>query len=467
MTAAASLNALETRNAIGARHSRLGAERRAAPRKAHFLVTFGDKVMVDRARTASYVASCSPASAWGVKETIMRQSIGTFALLVALGLTACGSGDDNGNGNQAGASSGAASGKAGATSSGGSDSAGGKNNSVGGEPPMTLPGSMPVAMPLISQGVPAFASSASPDGAKDWNQATSWVSTAVPAWLAYDLSGVEEAKRSRVLLAWYDGATLDFINAAPNPDQHLPVDFKLETNSAAGGGPAPADGWETVETVTGNDRNAHQRLVDLNGASWVRVSVSKSSSPSAVGLDFDVHSAPDGATDSWLFMGDSITFMSTSYLFSDLPARVHELKAERWPAVIPAAIGGTNTMTAMMAIDSTMANFPGRFVVLAYGTNDHPAEYQMEALVQKVIAAGKVPVVPHMPWATDARIQDEGPKINDMIDALYAKYPEILHGPDFWGVLKDRTDLIPSNDIHPNELGQKEFRKQWALAMTQ
>jgi len=205
----------------------------------------------------------------------------------------------------------------------------------------------------------------------------------------------------------------------------------------------------------------------LKGASWVRISLSKSSNASVVGLDFDVHSAPNGATDSWLFMGDSITFMSTSYLFSDLPKRVHDLKPDRWPAVIPAAIGGTNTMTALQALDSTMADFPGRFVVLAYGTNDHPGEYQMEALVKKVIAAGKVPVVPHMPWAVDARIQDEGPQINQIIDELYAKYPEILHGPDFWGVLKDRTDLIPANDIHPNDEGQKEFRKQWALVMTQ
>lgn len=322
-------------------------------------------------------------------------------------------------------------------------------------------------MPLISKDVPAFASSSSPGNAQDWSPATSWVSSALPAWLAYDLSAVAEAQRKRVLLAWYDGATLDFINAKPNADQHLPIDFKLELSKAAGGGDPPSDGWEAVETVTGNDRNAHQRLVDLDGANWVRVSVTKSSNPSAVGFDFDVHSAPDGATDSWLFMGDSITFMSTSYLFSDLPARVHELKADRWPAVIPAAIGGTNTNTALAAIDDTLANFPGRFVVLAYGTNDHPGDYQMEALVKKVIALGKVPVVPHMPWAADARIQDEGPQINQLIDGLYAKYPEILRGPDFWGVMKDRTDLIPSNDIHPNAEGQAEFRKQWSLAMTQ
>ncbi len=416
----------------------------------------------------------------------MQRSIGVLAIL--LGLVACGgedkddgrasagSGGTSASGSESGGSSGKSSGAAssggkpntgGTPGTAGSSATAGQPDNAGGDGPTTPPGGAPEPTPLISRDVPAFASSGTADNAKDWNPSTSWISTQMPAWIAYDLSGVGEAERERVLLAWYDGATLDFINPMPNDGQHLPIDYVLEQNSAAGGGQPPTDGWQTIESVTGNDRNAHQRLVDLNGANWVRISVSRSSSASAVGLDFDVHSAPSGATDSWLFMGDSITFMSTSYLFSDLPARVHELAPDRWPAVIPAAIGGTNTITALAAIDDTMSGFPGRFVVLAYGTNDHPNEYHMEELVQKVIAAGKVPVVPHMPWAVDARIQQEGPEINAIIDGLYDKYPEILRGPDFWGVLKDRTDLIPSNDIHPNDAGQKEFRNQWARAMTQ
>ncbi len=93
-------------------------------------------------------------------------------------------------------------------------------------------------------------------------------------------------------------------------------------------------------------------------------------------------------------------------------------------------------------------------------------EYQMEGLVQAVLAAGKVPVVPHMPWSAQVTIQASGPLINQAIDDLYVKYPSILRGPDFWAIFNGRTDLIPANDIHPNDAGQEEFRKQWALAMT-
>ena len=62
-------------------------------------------------------------------------------------------------------------------------------------------------------------------------------------------------------------------------------------------------------------------------------------------------------------------------------------------------------------------------------------------------------------------IQANGPIINGMIDALYAKYPQILRGPDLWAAFLDRTDLIPSGDVHPNSAGQEVLRQQWASVM--
>jgi len=360
-------------------------------------------------------------------------------------------------------SAGAASGGAGSTSAGASSGTGG-----GGL--QTPPGSTPSAMPIISHGVPAFSSgnavNSTPGNANDGKPEVAWNSNTGSGWLAYDLSAVSADQRKQVLIAWYDGAAPDFINPTPDASKHLPIDYKLEANPAAGGGNPPSDGWVPLAAVTDNDRSTRQHLVDLAGANWVRMSVSKSSDPEAVGFDLDVHSAPDGGSDSWLFMGDSITFQSTTYAFSDLPALVHGLAPSRWPAIIPAGIGGTNTTSALLAIDSTMSDFPGRFVILAYGTNDHANEYHMEELVQKVIAAGKTPVVPHMPWSATPNIQTDGPLINKQIDDLYAKYPAIYHGPDLWAGFEGRTDLIPANEIHPNGEGGAELRKLWAAAMT-
>jgi hypothetical protein len=325
-------------------------------------------------------------------------------------------------------------------------------------------------MPLISRDVPAFASSndanAPPERANDEQLGTAWLSTSMPAWLAYDLSSVPEDRRGQVLVAWYDPAAPDYLNPMADAGKHLARAYEIEINTAAGGGDAPADGWTSVASVSGNDRSTRQHLVDIGGANWVRINVTESSDPAAVALDLDIHSAPNGATDSWLMMGDSITFMATMYAFSDLPKLVNAIDPERYPAIVPAGIGGTNTTTAVAAIDETMRDFPGRFVALCYGTNDHAHEYQMETLVQKVIAAGKVPVVPRMPWSDTEGIQLDGPLINEQVNALYEEYPEIYPGPDMWAAFENRLDLMPSGDIHPNEPGQREWRAQWAAAMT-
>lgn len=395
----------------------------------------------------------------------MRRLTCGLLAIIGFGLTACGSDKTSAppgaSGGDSSTAAGSANAGAGDTSSAGASGAG----------LTTPPGSTPTAMPIISHGVPAFASTsdnnAGPSNANDGNPATGWMSTALPAWLAYDLSSVPSSQRQEVLIAWYDSSAADYINATPDPSKNVPVDYTLEINTADGGGDPPTDGWTVVATITGNNRSTRQRLVEMNGANWVRMNVSKSTSTSQVHFDLDVHSAPDGATDSWLFMGDSITFLMSTYAFSDLPKLVNTAVPARWPAVIPAGIGGTNTTTALAAIQDTMTDFPGRFVTLNYGTNDHPNEYHMEELVQAVIAAGKVPVVPHMPWSAQQSIQDAGPAINQMIDDLYAKYPAILHGPDFWAIFNGRTDLIPADDIHPNDAGKEEFRKQWAMVMTQ
>lgn len=323
-------------------------------------------------------------------------------------------------------------------------------------------------MPIISQFVPAFASGSQnittgPEKANDDDPTTTWVSDKLPAWIAYDLSSKSAGQRLTILVAWYAPRTQDYINPSLPAYALLPEDYTLEVNSAAGGTAPPSNGWTTVATVAANNRSSREHLVALNGGNWVRMSITKATDPNNAGIDLDVHAANSGPSDTWLFMGDSITAISLSRAVSNLPALVHAAKPAYYPAIIGAGVGGTNTTTALAAIDDTMSLFPGKFVTLNYGTNDHPNEFQMEALVNKVLAADKIPVIPHMPWS-DQRLT-EGPQINAMIDALYAKYPQIVPGPDLWQAFLNRTDLIPPGDVHPNEAGRQELRQQWALAM--
>jgi hypothetical protein len=325
-------------------------------------------------------------------------------------------------------------------------------------------------MTPISFGLPAFASNNSSNAvaanANGTNPQVCWASASLPGWVAYDLSTVPLAQRHEVLAAWYSLHVGDYVTpTAFVADEDAPVDYTLELNTATGGASPPTTGWTAAETVVANDRSGRMFTLDLNGANWIRMNVSRGSNPATVCLNLDVYTAPAGGTDSWLFLGDSITHNSMVRAFSDLPSRVHAAQPDRWPAILEGAIGGTRTVDALVTFDNVLKNFPGRFVVLAYGTNDDATNFQMEPLVQKVIALGKTPVVPHMPWAPDAAHQATAAVVNPIIDGLYLKYPQILKGPDLYGFFSTHQSDIPVNDIHPNAVGQADLRAQWAITI--
>ena len=328
-----------------------------------------------------------------------------------------------------------------------------------------------IAMPRISAGVPAFSSGnanafTGPSNANDNDSTTAWVPDMLPAWIAYDLSAAPAAQRQNVLVVWNAEHAGSYINTSPPTGAMMPTDYAIEVNAAPGGTSAPpTTGWVQAASVSNNLRNTVESQVSLGGGNWVRMSITGATDPQ-VAIDLDVFSDPLGATDCWMLMGDSVTYLAMSYAFSNLPELVHQARPNRWPAIINAAIGGTNTNTALLVIDDTMTGFPGRYVGLAYGTNDHPASFEMEALVQKVIAAGKVPVVPHIPWQDDPSADADIAQMNSAIDALYAKYPQILPGPDLWATFLNRPDLYPdAGGPHPDDAGQTVQRQAWANTM--
>jgi hypothetical protein len=326
-------------------------------------------------------------------------------------------------------------------------------------------------MPRISAGVPAFASSSAnyqttPTAANDDSPLTAWSPAMLPAWIAYDVSGASAEHRQNGLVVWNALHAGDYINASSPAGAQMPTDYTIEINSAPGGTSAPpATGWMQAVAVSNNLRNTVESVVSLAGANWVRMSITGSTDPQ-VAIDLDVFSAPYGATDCWMLMGDSVTYLAMGYAFSNVPQLVHAVRPDRWPEVINAAAGGTNTNTAQTILDSTMSGFPGRYVGLAYGTNDHPASFQMEALVQMVLAAGKTPVVPHIPWQDDPTEDADIAQMNGMIDTLYAKYPQILPGPDLWATFLNQPSLYPdAGGPHPNSAGEDAQRKAWATVM--
>jgi hypothetical protein len=435
------------------------------------------------------------------------------------------------------------------SSSGGSSSSGSSGSSSGSpdaasDCPTQATTSVAQPMPVISRGAPAFASSAqnaSPanDGASSdydvfWESSTQPISSAAPAWLAYDLSGVPACQRKKVLVSWYQPVAydafdpydftistsyVDAINHTGNGKYGLPMTYTLEGNAAAGGSSSPPpNGWVALlpSDVTNNVYHGRAHLIDFTGYNWIRMRVTAvTASASAAGkpslasnqdvaVKLDVQDASLGVADSWLFLGDSITSHCMSNIDGgnsgankSFPELVHASLPAFFPAAINGGMGGSKTITnptpakagdASASIDLWLALFPGKFVGLSWGTNDcggnpwgiDPSIAAYKTLINKVIAAGKVPVVPHVPWAPNTGISgatdpstgapyaplSPGAAYNAQIDSQLYTIAGVVRGPDLWAAFKGKTSLfLDATNVHPNDDGIAVYRQAWATAM--
>lgn len=190
---------------------------------------------------------------------------------------------------------------------------------------------------------------------------------------------------------------------------------------------------------------------------------------------YEAENDPGGATyanDKWLFVGDSITVMSISE--TTLENLVRAGDSSRNPDVTNIAIGGSSAASwadsnpSMGDIDAALASTDAEFVPLALGVNDNHLYFEQnyEILVQKVIAAGKTPVLPFITWTNNWPAGHAENWINPAIQRILAEYPEALQGPDLFSITVNRPDLFKGpQDVHPNDTGQALIRQAWADVM--
>lgn len=328
-------------------------------------------------------------------------------------------------------------------------------------------------------------------------------------------------------VSWYsDGndfwATVPFVG---DPNYNLPKNFTIDGCSASCTGTPPSTGWTTLKTVTGNIFNGGQYVLNLGSGcggspcTWLRMDVTASTGTTGntdASWHMDVAQCASTCNDTWLFIGDSITNNSMGHCIgsncADTPGAsdnfitaVNAAKSSFWPSQIEGGVSfskacdWTDDTTDCPAdslpsggsmISQVLAAFPAaHFVTLNLGTNDingsgstyndaSVTEYEknMVTLVQDVIAAGMVPVVPTIPWAptacdSSAALTDDNPATsgtpNYWIEhTLYADYPQIIHGPDLWTYFDTNQSLInTSNCPHPTTAGQWDYRDLWASTM--
>ena len=415
----------------------------------------------------------TPVQSLGVQLAVTGTNT-TTVYVDAVTTNETGAGPDGGTTSDAGGTSDATTSDAGTSDTGTPDT---------GTPPPAGP------MPLISQGLPAYASYAqSPASyAFDADYTTTWRSGHDPTsadsnWLAVDLSTVPTAQRTTVYSVWFNEAGYTYDTQPANAQSYgLPGDYAIQGNSAAGGGPAPLTGWVTLAgaSITGNFLSSGANLFNLSGYNRVRFNCTATASNMApqntdTFLQWNLYDAHTG-NDGWKFGGDSITANAMHHKTNASFDQLVHLQKTNNPAFEMAGYGGWKASDMLGVIDRYLANFPGKYFGLSLGTNDAqdggptPAAYasNMTQLINKVLAAGKVPVIPMIPY-TGEPAHTQIPTFNAQITQLYGTYgSSLVHGPDLYSVIYNGRATMFDNptDLHPNETGNSAIRQAWANAM--
>ncbi len=332
--------------------------------------------------------------------------------------------------------------------------------------------------PLISRNAPAYDNAGASYSAKQGNDEHyfSFWNVSAPNYLAYDLSAVPQEQRKSVMAVWYNTSSYDGIGQYQSRNME-PFSYTIEVNKADGG-EYPEDGWEVAVTVDDNTLSSRQHAVDMEGYNWIRLNVKSTDggTGSNISVNFDVHDISGGISDSWLFLGDSITAGGMHNCYgTGFATYVNQLDSRYFPIQENGGIGGIRSDDGKENIDRWLEAYGGKYVSIAYGTNDawgndgsgaetyyNNTKYMIDA----VLAAGKVPVLPKIPYSTNADVAGHLGDFNAMIDMLYEEYGEkLVQGPDFETYFRKNPEGLSSDGVHPSSEGYDEMRRLWAEMM--
>jgi lysophospholipase L1-like esterase len=331
--------------------------------------------------------------------------------------------------------------------------------------------------------------------------------TSYPAWLAVDLSSVPSAQRGQVLVAWYN-VSYGYNNGTGSPtaaSYSEPGDYVLEGNAAPGSATgAPTTGWVNLGvSVTGNSLHSRTHLVDLTGYNWLRFYATAGAINGQIwnmdcAIKLEIFDASQGNTDSWAFLGDSIIAGGMGHSDSG-GVNIEPRGSRNFGQAVAAAIPGAhpaneNAGTPFDAAQNVgaqrlavlLANSQAKYIGIAYGMADAaggtPADYSFykayAQLVDMVLTAGRIPVIPTISWpqtpALQAAIGDPitggAYTLNRQLAKLKADYramnKTIIDGPDLWTYFEAHQNLIETGGVHPTiPDGYIAYRDLWSDAM--
>ena len=250
--------------------------------------------------------------------------------------------------------------------------------------------------------------------------------------------------------------------------------FKILTSANSTDG---TDGdWEEAATITNNPVMARGVDIDFTGKSWF-----KFVSNGDVGqiLEIEAFDMSNGGTDTWFFMGTSISQMGIKQQDTDSTTAqlIHARFPEYTPAMLRGGIGCINSTEVVEHLKEYL-EYAGnvKFWAIEMGTNDawgggdwNLATYKknMQTIIDSAKAHGITPVISQIIATDEAKAGWQvNPKFLEAIDKL-TEDNNLPKGPDFYSYFKEHPELLASDGVHPNgdTKGGQAMHHLWAEAL--
>ena len=288
-----------------------------------------------------------------------------------------------------------------------------------------------------------------------------------PAWIAIDVG----SGPTRLLLSWSAAGSFNY----DETDYGSPGAYHIDVSADSSDG---EDGtWKTVVDIREAGTHARAHVFDFGGMRWAKLVVTSTPAVSPNGVqitEVDVHDATLGASDTWFFMGDSITAFAFDQGAAHAPsfaALVHERHPDFYPAMIDGGIGGETASNGAAHVDDWLARNPDmHFFAVGYGSNDSAGDNadtsgfraSMETIVRRLKSAGRVPILATIPYASDGQ-HAHVPDFNLVVEEIRVE-SSLPKGPDLYTWFAAHPDEL-RDGLHPNDRGIASINRLWADAI--
>ncbi len=325
---------------------------------------------------------------------------------------------------------------------------------------------------LVSGGLPAHTGTTTTDYLTD-GYLTNWKSSS-----AKEIAINVGEGPSKLLINWESYGdcawATDFTSGCGHSGVAL-SNFKILTSGNSTDG---TDGdWEVAATIENNPVMARGVEIEFAGKSWF-----KFASEGDVGqiLEIEAFDMSNGGTDTWFFMGTSISQMGIKQ--QDTDSTTAQLIRARHPHFTPAMLrGGIGCINSTEVVEhlSEYLEYVGnvKFWAIEMGTNDawgggdwnlNTYVSNMQTIIDSAKAHGITPIIARI-IATDSSKAgwQVNPAFLEAVDKLTADN-NLPAGPDFYTYFREHPELLASDGVHPNSdtKGGQAMHHLWAEALS-